>query len=64
MALLGDLRLIERDAFGAEIGAGVLPVGIEEEIEELGRQVVVMGDVLAIAVDRQELAQLGRRIAG
>ncbi len=38
-----------------EIGAGILPVGIEEQRVQLGRQVVVMGDVALRAGDRVEL---------
>ena len=47
MALSVRLRLFERIARIVEIGAGILPVGIEEEVIERVRQVVVMGDVLA-----------------
>src|SRR3546814_1980236 len=41
----------------AEVGAGVLPVGVEEEVVELARQVVVVGDVLLRFADRVVLLQ-------
>ena len=45
MALLLLLRLLERLLAGPEVGAGILPVAIEEEIVELVVEVVVVRDV-------------------
>ncbi len=45
MALLGHLRLVQIRPRVREIGAGVLPVGIEEQVVEAVGQVVVVGDV-------------------
>src|SRR6185437_5133157 len=45
MALLVELGLLERLLAGLEIGAGILPVAIEEEVVELVLEVVVMGDI-------------------
>jgi hypothetical protein len=52
LVLLGRLK---RVVLRAEIGAGVLPVRIEEKLVEASRQVVVMGDVLAGARCRIDL---------
>ena len=49
MALLGELGLFERLARMLEIGAGILPVGVEEEIVNPPVEVVVMGDVALCA---------------
>ena len=49
MALLGELRLFERLALVLEIGAGILPVGVEEEAVEPLVVIVVPGDVAARA---------------
>jgi hypothetical protein len=43
--LLGLLRGLQRHVRVGEIGAGILPVGIEEEIVERAGQVVVVRDV-------------------
>ena len=45
VALLVELGLLERLLAGLEVGAGILPVAVEEEIVELAVEVVVMGDV-------------------
>ena len=45
MALLGDLRLLQRLVAAREIGAGVLPVAIEEQAVEPAVQVVVVRHV-------------------
>jgi hypothetical protein len=47
MPLLGELRLLQRRLRRLEIGAGILPVGVEEQRIELGRQIVVVMDVAA-----------------
>ena len=45
MALLGELRLLEPLPLALEIGAGILQVGIEEQLIEPVVEIVVMGDV-------------------
>ncbi len=45
MALLGELRIVERLVQTFEIGAGVLPVGIEEQRIEPAVEIVMMRDV-------------------
>ena len=45
MALLGELGVVERLLGMLEIGAAVLPVGIEEERVEPLVEIVVMRDV-------------------
>ena len=56
MRLLLRLRLFQRVVGRAEIGAGILPVGIKEQIVERAGQVVVMRDIGAGALGRVELA--------
>mgnify|MGYP007129543249 CR=1 FL=1 len=58
MAFLGKLRLIKAYALRLEIGAGILPVLIEKQVEQLGAEIVVVGNVLQVAVDRQTGANL------
>ena len=55
VALLGELRLVERLIGRLEIGAGILPVGVEEERVEPAVEVVVMRDVAPRAAARIEL---------
>ena len=50
MALLVGLRFLDRLVGRQEIGAGVLPVAVEEEIVEHVGEIVVMRHVLARAV--------------
>ena len=50
MALLVGLRLLDGLIGREEVGAGILPVGVEEKIVERVREVVVMRHVLARAV--------------
>ena len=45
MALLGELRLVEALIGRLEIGAGILPVGVEEQRIEAAVEVVVVSDV-------------------
>ena len=45
VTLLGHLRLFEIHGRILEIGAGILPVGIEEQVVEFTRQIVMMLDV-------------------
>ncbi len=55
MAFLGLLRLFQRHVGAGEIGAGILPVRIKEEIVEIARQVIVMRYVGPCARRRVEL---------
>ncbi len=55
MPLLVELRRLQIVAGIDEIGAGILPVRIEEEVVERARQVVMMRHVAARAVRRIEL---------
>ena len=50
--LLVELGLLQRLLAGLEVGAGILPVTVEEEIVELAVEVVVMGDVALGPPDR------------
>src|SRR3546814_1737510 len=52
--LLVRLRLIQALLAAAEVGAGILAVGVEEEVVELAGKVVVVGDVLLRLADRSE----------
>ena len=45
MALLGELGVVERLVGRLEIGAGVLPVGVEEQRIEPAVEIVMMRDV-------------------
>ena len=55
--LLVLLRGVEIVLRRAEIRAGILPVAVEEQLVELVRQIVVVGDVAARARDRIVLVQ-------
>jgi hypothetical protein len=57
VVLLRFLRLVQSHVGPGEIGAGVLLVGVEEEIVERARQVVVMRHVAAGAAHGVERAQ-------
>ena len=57
MALLGELRILERLIGRFEIGAGILPVAIEEEIVQRAGEIVVMGNVLLGGADRVVLVE-------
>ena len=63
MALLVELRRLEIVVGPAEIGAGILPVLVEEELVEPLREVIVMGDVLARAMHRIVLLQPAQELA-
>ena len=63
MALLGELRIVERLTGRFEIGAAVLPVGIEEERIEPAVQVVVVGDITPRPRRQVELLQPALEIA-
>ena len=63
MPFLGELRVVERRVRRFEIGAAVLPVGIEEERIEPAVEIVMMRDVAARALARIELAEPAAGIA-
>ena len=63
MPLLRRLRVVERLAGVFEIGAGILPVGIEEEIVEARVKVVVTGDVAPRVPAVVALVQAAKRHA-
>ena len=63
MALLGELRLFERRSGMFEIGAGILAVGIEEQIVKPDVEIVMMGDVLLGVQPIVALAEPARRDA-
>ncbi|MCY1494377.1 hypothetical protein D9M68_282430 [compost metagenome] len=56
--LLGELCCVERYSPRLEIGAGILPVLVEEQVEEIAIEIVVMGDVVPVAIDRHAAHQL------
>ncbi len=64
MRLLVDLRLFQAVGRIGEIGAAILAVAIEEEIVELGRQIVMVRDVALRSPFLVEGAQPAERIAG
>ncbi len=57
MSLLGELRVLERGIGCLEIGAGILPVAVEEQVIERARQIVVMGDIGFRLADRIVLVE-------
>ena len=63
MALLGELRVVERLVRVLEIGAAVLPVGVEEQRVEPAVEIVMMRDVAPCAPARIELPQAALEIA-
>src|SRR3984893_407126 len=63
MALLRDLRVVQRHALVLEISARILPVGVEEERIEPAVEVVVMMNILARASARIELCGAAAEIA-
>src|SRR5205823_1917256 len=62
VALLGELRLLEVGAFG-EVAAGILPVGIEEQVVDGAVDVVVVRNVASRPSGRIELHQPSEQIA-
>ena len=58
MALLAVLGDLQRVVAAAEIGAGVLPVLVEEEVVEPAAQVVVVRHVLARRAQRVVLVEV------
>ena len=60
MALLGELGVVERLVGRLEIGAAVLPVGVEEERIEPAVEIVVMRDVAPRAFGGIELLRSRR----
>ena len=63
MALLGKLGIIERQLGRFEIGAAVLPVGIQEQGIELAIKVVVMRDIASRPGARIELQEPAIKVA-
>jgi hypothetical protein len=63
MALLGHLRLFQRHIRALEIGAGILHVGVEEELVEFARQIVVALDVAPGARGRVDLLEPAESMA-
>jgi len=61
--LLCELRVVERLVRRFEIGAAVLPVGVEEERVEACVEVVMMGCVAPRAGARIELAHAASEVA-
>ena len=57
MRLLGSLRFLQAHLGLPEIGAGILPVFVEEEIVERRRQVIMMRHVLPRAMGRVPLVE-------
>ena len=63
MALLGELGVVERLVGGLEIGAAVLPVGVEKERIEPAVQIVVVRDIAPRPRRQVELLQPAVEIA-
>ena len=63
MALLGDLGVVERYGRAIEIGAAVLPVGVEEQRIDARVDVIVVRDVGARAAARIVLLETARNVA-
>ena len=63
VALLGGLRVIERLAGILKIGAGILPVGVEEEIVKPLIEIVVAGDVALGVAPMVALMEAAKRQA-
>ena len=63
VALLGELGFIERLIWVLEVGAGILPIGIQEEIVETAIEIVVMSDVALSAAFGVSLMQRPQRPA-
>jgi hypothetical protein len=63
VALLGLLGVFERAVRRLEIGAGILPVAVEEELVDPAVDVVVMRHVAACKANRVALVQTAERDA-
>ncbi len=63
MSLLGELGVVERLVRRLEIGAAVLPVGIEKQRIELSVEIVVVRDVATRTPTRIELLQTAMEVA-
>jgi hypothetical protein len=63
VSLLGELCVVKRLFGMLEIGAAVLPVGIEEEGVELPVEIVMVGNIAARAGGRVELRQPAPEVA-
>ncbi len=63
MLLLAQLRRLQALVGIGEVGAGVLAIGVEEQIVQFARQIVVMGDVAAGTAGRVELFEAAEQPA-
>ena len=63
VALLGELGIVERRVRRFEIGAAILPVGVEEEGIEPPVEIVMMGDVVPRPAAPIELPDVPAEIA-
>ena len=62
MALLGGLGFLQRLVAAREIGAGVLPVAVQEQTVEAAAEVVVVGNVAPRAVRRIVLVDVALQL--
>ena len=60
---LADLCCLERVFIAVKIGAGILPPGIKEAIEQLIRQVIVMRHIAARPSRQVQVPEYGKQIA-
>ncbi len=63
MALLGELRVVERLVVGFEIGAAILLVAIEKEPIKPGVEVVMVRDIVTRAASWIELLETPEQVA-
>ena len=63
MALLGELGVVERLIGRFEIGAAILPVGVEEQRVEPAVEIVVVRDIAPRPRPRVELLQPAVEVA-
>ena len=63
VALLGELGIVERGVRRVEIGAAILPVGVEKEGIEPPVQIIVMSDIVSRAAAPIELPDAPAEIA-
>ena len=64
MTSFRELRIVEGSIRHLEVGAAVLPIGVEKERVEPSIEVVVMGNVLACPITAVELLQPSLKIPG
>ena len=60
MPFLEQLRGFEVFVAGRKVSAGILPVGIEEKVVEIARQIVVVRHVAPRAIDRVVMPEGGQ----